>query len=65
MFIPETHSLAVFLCVITLICWGSWANTQKLSSKTWPFPLFYRDYSLGIILISLVFWLTLGSTGSE
>lgn len=65
MFIPETYSLAVFLCVITMICWGSWANTQKLSSKTWPFPLFYWDYSLGIILLSLVFGLTLGSTGSE
>lgn len=65
MFIPETYSLAVFLCVITMICWGSWANTQKLSSKTWPFPLFYWDYSLGIILLSLIFGLTLGSTGSE
>jgi len=63
MFIPETYGLAVILCVITMLCWGSWANTQKLASKSWPFPLFYWDYSLGIILLSLIFGLTLGSTG--
>lgn len=65
MFIPASYSLAVVLCVITMVCWGSWANTQKLASKTWPFPLFYWDYSLGIILLSLIFGLTLGSTGEE
>jgi len=63
MFIPESYSLAVVLCVITMLCWGSWANTQKLASKSWPFPLFYWDYSLGIIILSLIFGLTLGSTG--
>ncbi len=63
MFIPATYALAVFLCVITMLCWGSWANTQKLASKTWAFPLFYWDYVIGIVLLSLVFGLTLGSTG--
>jgi len=63
MFIPETYGLAVILCVITMLCWGSWANTQKLASKSWPFPLFYWDYSIGIILLSLIFGITLGSTG--
>lgn len=65
MFIPSSYSLAVVLCFITMICWGSWANTQKLASKSWPFPLFYWDYSLGIILCSLIFGLTLGSNGAE
>jgi glucose uptake protein len=65
MFIPESYGLAVALCVVTMICWGSWANTQKLASRSWPFPLFYWDYSLGIILLSLVFGLTLGSTGTQ
>lgn len=46
-----------------MLCWGSWANTQKLASKKWGFPLFYWDYTLGVILLSLVFGLTLGSTG--
>ncbi len=65
MFIPASYSLAVILCIITMFCWGSWANTQKLASQSWPFPLFYWDYSIGIILLSLVFGLTLGSNGQE
>ena len=65
MFIPESYGLAVVLCVVTMLCWGSWANTQKLATKSWPFPLFYWDYSLGIILLSLLFGLTIGSTGAE
>ena len=47
------------------MCWGSWANTQKLAYKEWSFPLFYWDYTLGIILLSLVFGLTLGSMGEN
>ncbi|MBK8516110.1 MAG: multidrug DMT transporter permease [Saprospiraceae bacterium] len=65
MFIIENYQLAVFLCVITMLCWGSWANTQKLASKTWGFPLFYWDYTLGVIILSLVFGLTLGSNGDS
>ncbi|MEO0468118.1 MAG: GRP family sugar transporter [Bacteroidota bacterium] len=63
MFFPESYALAVVLCVITMLCWGSWANTQKLASKSWPFPLFYWDYALGIVLLALISGLTLGSTG--
>lgn len=65
MFIINNYSLAVFLCVITMLCWGSWANTQKLASKKWGFPLFYWDYTLGVVLLSLVFGLTLGSNGDS
>ncbi|MEO0572811.1 MAG: GRP family sugar transporter [Bacteroidota bacterium] len=63
MFIPATYAFAVFLCVITMLCWGSWANTQKLASKSWAFPLFYWDYVIGIVLLTLFFGLTLGSNG--
>lgn len=63
MFVIDNYTLAVFLCIITMLCWGSWANTQKLASKKWGFPLFYWDYTLGVVLLSLVFGLTLGSTG--
>lgn len=63
MFIPDSYGLAVALCIITMLCWGSWANTQKLASREWKFPLFYWDYTLGIVLLSLIFGLTLGSTG--
>ncbi len=63
MYIVESYGLAVILCFVTMLCWGSWANTQKLASKSWPFQLFYWDYALGIVLLTLVFGLTLGSSG--
>ena len=46
-----------------MLCWGSWANTQKLASQKWPFQLYYWDYTLGILLITLLFGFTLGSIG--
>ena len=65
MFIIENYSTAVFFCVITMVCWGSWANTQKLTASTWRFELFYWDYVLGIVLFSVVLGLTLGSFGLQ
>src|SRR5665647_1209869 len=65
MFIPQTYSLAVVLCIITMICWGSWGNTQKLAGKSWRFELFYWDYVIGILLFSLLLGFTLGSTGDN
>lgn len=65
MFIIETYPIAVFFCIITMFCWGSWANTQKLAAANWRFELFYWDYVLGILLLSLLFAFTLGSMGSE
>lgn len=64
MYIVSSYSLAVILCVVTMLCWGSWANTQKLAQKSWRFELFYWDYVIGILLMSLLFSFTLGSTGS-
>ncbi|HMG91933.1 MAG TPA: GRP family sugar transporter [Chryseolinea sp.] len=65
MFILESYSVAVFFCFVTMLCWGSWANTQKLAEKSWRFELFYWDYVVGILLTSLLFAFTLGSTGDE
>jgi glucose uptake protein len=65
MVIIQSYSTAVILCIITMICWGSWANTMKLSQKNWSFQLYYWDYSLGVLLFSLLFALTAGSMGSE
>ena len=64
MFIVDSYPLAVALCVVTMICWGSWANTQKLATKQWPFQLFYWDYAIGVFLLSLALAFTLGSSGS-
>ncbi len=63
MFVVTSYLTAIILCFITMLCWGSWANTQKMASKEWGFPLYYWDYSLGIILFSLILGLTLGSNG--
>jgi glucose uptake protein len=64
MFIISSYSTAVLFCVVTMLCWGSWANTQKLAARQWRFELFYWDYVLGIVLTALLFGLTLGSTGA-
>ncbi|MCP3943974.1 MAG: multidrug DMT transporter permease [Desulfobacteraceae bacterium] len=65
MVIVQSYTLAVILCFITMLCWGSWANTQKLASKEWKFQLFYWDYSIGILLLTLVLAFTLGSVGTH
>lgn len=65
MFILSSYPLAVAFCVVTMLCWGSWANTMKLSPARWPFQLFYWDYSIGLVLTSLILALTLGSMGAE
>ncbi len=65
MFIVESYPLAVLLCVVTMFCWGSWANTQKLAGRQWPFQLFYWDYAIGVFLLSLILAFTLGSSGTQ
>lgn len=65
MFIIQNYWLAVGFCIITMICWGSWANTQKLAERTWRFELFYWDYVIGIVLMSLILAVTLGSSGEQ
>ena len=65
MFIVENYSLAILLCVITMLCWGSWANTTKLTTNTWRFELLYWDYGVGILLTTLLLAFTLGSNGQQ
>jgi glucose uptake protein len=60
----DSYPVAVALCVVTMLCWGSWANTQKLSGRDWPFQLFYWDYAIGVVVVALLLAFTLGSTGA-
>jgi glucose uptake protein len=65
MYIVHSYPLAVAFCILTMLCWGSWANTRKLVSRDWRFELYYWDYTLGVLLLTLLLGLTLGSSGSE
>jgi glucose uptake protein len=63
MVLVESYPVAMLMCVVTMLCWGSWANTQKLASKEWRFQLFYWDYAIGVLLLALALAFTLGSFG--
>jgi glucose uptake protein len=66
MFIVHSLPIAIAFCVITMLGWGSWANTQKLAgNQKWPFELFYWDYAIGVLLFGILFAATFGSAGSE
>src|SRR5271170_7735249 len=65
MFVVHSYPLAVVFCVLTMFCWGSWATTRKLVRPDWRFELFYWDYTLGVLLVTLAFGLTLGNSGAE
>jgi glucose uptake protein len=65
MFVVHSYPLAVVFCVLTMLCWGSWAVTRKLARPDWRFELFYWDYTLGVLLITLAFGITLGNGGTE
>ena len=64
MVIVESYTVAVIMCFITMLCWGSWANTQKFASKEWRFQLYYWDYTIGVLLLALISALTMGNIGS-
>jgi glucose uptake protein len=62
MFLPETYEAALLLMLLSMLCWGSWANTLKLCPR-FRFQLFYWDYSIGVLVGAVVFGLTMGSLG--
>ena len=60
MFVPTTFAAALIMTILSTICWGSFANTFKVT-KNYRFELYYWDYAAGIFLISLVLAFTMGS----
>jgi glucose uptake protein len=64
MIIPSTYAVTLLLTIVTMICWGSWANTTKLAGR-WRFELFYFDYSFGVLLAAAIAALTFGSLGDD
>lgn len=59
MFTPHSYATALLLMTLSMLCWGTWANTEKLT-RQWLFELFYFDYSIGLLLCSVMVALTLG-----
>ena len=64
MILPQTYLATLVLMILSMLCWGSWANTQKLTGK-WRFELFYFDYAFGVLLAATIFALTLGTMGYD
>jgi glucose uptake protein len=60
LYIPHTYATALLLMLLSMACWGSWANTQKADSA-WRFELFYLDYNIGLLACALLAGLTLGN----
>jgi len=62
MFLPETYQTALFLMILSMLCWGSWANTLKLCPR-FRFQLFYWDYAIGLFAGAILWGITAGSMG--
>lgn len=65
MYYCTSYPLAVAFCVLTMLCWGSWGNSQKLAGASWPYRFFYWDFVCGMLVFAAVFGLTLGSCGGD
>jgi glucose uptake protein len=63
MYQPETYGIVLSFMILSMFCWGSWANTLKLCPG-FRFQLFYWDYVLGLLLGAGLWGLTLGSWGT-
>lgn len=61
MFVPLSFGIALIMMIASTVCWGSWANTFK-ATRQYRFELFYWDYSIGVLVVSLLCAFTLGST---
>src|SRR5215217_7826773 len=64
MILPTTYVAALLLSLLSMLCWGSWANTFKMA-KRWRFELFYFDYAIGVTIAAVVAAFTFGSMGDE
>jgi glucose uptake protein len=64
MILPHTYIATLLVLFFSMACWGSWANTQKMSGK-WRFELFYFDYAFGVLLVAVICAFTLGTLGYD
>ncbi len=62
MLLPHSYEAALALMVLSMLCWGSWANALKFCPR-YRFQLFYWDYAIGMGVAAVVLGLTAGSLG--
>jgi glucose uptake protein len=60
---PETYTIALSFMIVSMLCWGSWANTVKLCPG-YRFQLFYWDYVIGLFAGAVLWGFTLGTAGA-
>jgi glucose uptake protein len=63
MIVPLTYTAVLAAGLITLICWGLWANTLASSMRKWRFEFYYCDFALASVVVSGILLMTLGSFG--
>ncbi|MGA2725188.1 MAG: AcrB/AcrD/AcrF family protein [Bryobacteraceae bacterium] len=64
MILPQTHAAVLFLMILSLFCWGSWANSYKLAGK-WRYELYYFDFALGMTIAAFLYAFTVGNLGFD
>jgi len=64
MILPGSYLSSLLLLILSMLCWGSWANTFKAAGK-WRFELFYFDYAIGVFVASIISAFTFGTLGTD
>lgn len=65
MILPASYTITFVLMILSMLCWGSWANTFKMSRNGWRFELYYYDYAIGVLIAALIAAFTFGSLGFD
>lgn len=65
MVLPTTYASVLVVLLISFFCLGIWPSMFKKSGPQWRFELFYFDFAIGTLLLSLIAAFTVGTFGSE
>ena len=64
MILPQTNIQLLILMIVSLICLGAWGITYK-STQKWRFELYYLDFAMGAVVLTILYAVTLGSMGFD
>jgi glucose uptake protein len=64
MIFPSSDLASFLVLVFSMICWGSWANTQKLVRPR-RFELYYYDFIFGFLAAAVLAAFTFGSLNTS